>query len=143
MTFKSLFAAAAIALSSAFAVTATPALAAEETVAETLTERSFDRADERLRGSWSIETREDGRYLVFADNFNTASGPDLKIFLSKQDVNDVRGRTATNDAIKVSALKSPSGAQEYKLPESVNLADYTSILIHCEQFSHFWGGANL
>lgn len=136
MNLKSLFAAAAIALASVVA-TALPS------AAEDATARGFDVTDERINGTWSIETREDGSYFVLHDDFSTKSGPDLKIFLSKQDVNKVRGRTATNNAVRVSPLKRSSGAQEYKLPDDVNLDDYTSVLIHCEQYSHFWGGANL
>ncbi len=135
MTFKTFFAAAAIAVSSLFAV-ALPASA--DTGA-----RAFDVAEKPLNGSWSIETRDDGAYIVLSDDFRTSNAPDLKIFLSQQDVNDVRDRTATRDAVLVSKLKSTSGAQEYKLPADFSKDAYTSVLIHCEQFSVFWGGANL
>ncbi len=137
MTFKTLFAAAAIAVSSLFAI-ALPASAADVSAA-----RAFDVAEKPLNGSWSIETRDDGAYIVLSDDFRTSNAPDLKIFLSRQDVNDVRDRTATRDAVLVSRLKSTSGAQEYKLPADFSTDTYTSVLIHCEQFSVFWGGANL
>lgn len=135
MTFKTFFAAAAIAVSSLFAV-ALPA-SADTGV------RAFDVAEKPLNGSWSIETRDDGAYIVLSDDFQTSNAPDLKIFLSQQDVNDVRDRTATRNAVLVSKLKSTSGAQEYKLPADFSKDAYTSVLIHCEQFSVFWGGANL
>jgi len=135
MTFKTFFAAAAIAVSSLFAV-ALPA-SADTGV------RAFDVAEKPLNGSWSIETRDDGAYIVLSDDFQTSNAPDLKIFLSQQDVNDVRDNTATRDAVLVSKLVSTSGAQEYKLPADFSKDAYTSVLIHCEQFSVFWGGANL
>ncbi|GAA6154935.1 DM13 domain-containing protein [Pyruvatibacter sp. HU-CL02332] len=137
MTFKTFFAAAAIAVSSLFAV-ALPASADTHNAA-----RAFDVAEKPLDGSWSIETRDDGAYIVLSDDFRTSNAPDLKIFLSQQDVNDVRDNTATNNAVLVSKLDSTSGAQEYKLPADFSTDAYTSVLIHCEQFSVFWGGANL
>lgn len=137
MTFKTFFAAAAIAVSGLFAISL-PASAADVSAA-----RAFDVAEKPLNGSWSIETRDDGAYIVLSDDFRTSNAPDLKIFLSQQDVNDVRDRTATRDAVLVSKLKSTSGAQEYKLPADFSTDAYTSVLIHCEQFSVFWGGANL
>jgi len=94
-----------------------------------------------IDGSWSINVEGNQTILRLNDDFKTKRGPDLKIFLSKQSINDVTGKTATNDSILLSALKTNKGSQEYVLPDNVDINDYQSLLIHCEQFSVLWGGA--
>ncbi len=92
-------------------------------------------------GGWTITTSGDKTLITLDDTFKTKGGPDLKIFLSKQSIGEVTGKTATKDSVLVSALKSNKGTQTYELPEGINLDDYQSLLIHCEQYSVLWGGA--
>jgi len=136
MTLKAFFAAGAIAIASLLTLAA-PA------VAQDTGPRTFDVSAKPLEGTWSIETRDDGSYIVFGDDFVTSNAPDLKIFLSQQDVRNVTDNTALDEAVFVAELKSSKGAQEYKLPDGFSLTNYHSVLIHCEQFTVFWGGANL
>jgi hypothetical protein len=136
----SLVAAALLAVATLFAAALTTISPA---TAQDADKRGFDVTAETIKGTWSIETRDAGTYLVLHDDFRTTSGPDLKVFLSKQNVNDVRDANATRDAIKLGPLQKARGGQSYKLPDDVTVSDFTSILIHCERYSHFWGGANL
>ena len=138
---KTLTAAALVALAGLAA--ALPATALPASAQEAPARGGFDVTAERIDGTWSLETRADGTYLLFNEDFSTASGPDLKVFLSPQDVTDVRDRTATRNAVKLGALKRTSGAQEYRLPDGIDLSAFRSLLIHCERYSHFWGGAAL
>ncbi len=96
-----------------------------------------------INGGWSIVSRDDKRFIVFNEKFDTRSGPDLKVYLSSKSVNSVKGRTVVKSSIEISPLKSSSGAQEYEIPADVKLEDYKSLLIHCEAYSHLWGGSNL
>lgn len=96
-----------------------------------------------IDGGWTISTSGDKTLISFDDGFKTKRGPDLKIFLSKQSINDVTGKTATSDAVLVAELKSNKGSQTYELPAGINLSDYQSLLIHCEEFSVLWGGAEI
>lgn len=93
-----------------------------------------------IKGDWSISKEGDKTILRLGDSFKTKGGPDLKLFLSKQSIDDVTGKTATDGSLLISRLDSRKGAQEYILPEGVDLNDYESLLIHCEQFSVLWGG---
>ena len=67
----------------------------------------------------------------------------MKVFLSPLDISTVTGETAVNGAINLGELQKTKGAQEYILPAGVNIADYSSVLVHCEKFSILWGGAGL
>ena len=138
---KTLTAAALVALAGLAA--ALPATALPASAQEAPARGGFDVTAERIDGTWSLETRADGTYLLFNEDFSTASGPDLKVFLSPQEVTDVRDRTATRNAVKLGALKRTRGAQEYRLPDGIDLSAFRSLLIHCERYSHFWGGAAL
>jgi len=96
-----------------------------------------------VQGDWSLQQQGDNWVITLGDNFKTKSGPDLKIFLSPQSIDQVTGRTATKGSVLVSALQSNSGGQQYVLPSNINPADFKSLLIHCEAYSVLWGGANI
>ena len=75
------------------------------------------------------------KYELALENFSSSNGPDLKVYLSKekQPVNFVN----------LGSLKSTSGNQLYSIPSSVNIKDYRYALIHCQQFNHLFGFAEL
>ncbi len=103
----------------------------------------FIKKKKKLKGDWSVVERDGSTYIQFDENFRAARGPDLKVFLSPTDVATVTGDTAVNGAINLGELQSTKGAQEYLVPEGVNLADYSSVLVHCEQYAVLWGGGDL
>ena len=96
-----------------------------------------------IKGGWSIEKRGDQHVITFNEKFKTKGGPDLKVFLSPQSIDQVTGRNATNGAELVAVLKSTRGSQEYVLPSNIDVNSFNSLLIHCEQYSVLWGGANI
>ena len=100
---------------------------------------SFQKKTYALKGSVTVEQRGERTVLVFSDDFKIQKGPDLKVFLSKTDV-----ASATSAAVRLSVLQSNKDAQEYILPVGVNLADFSSVLVHyCEAFSKFCGDADI
>ena len=103
----------------------------------------FVRFNKTLKGQVEIVERDGQTVLRFSDSFRASNGPDLKVFLSPQGLDTVPGKTATNGAVKLGLLESTKGAQEYVVPAGVNLSQFGSVLIHCEQFSVLWGGATL
>lgn len=68
--------------------------------------------------------------LVFED-FKTDNGPDLRVYLSKDKTD--------NDFIDLGSLKGTEGSFFYELDSSINLDEYTTILIWCEDFSVLFG----
>lgn len=123
----------------AFAESSTAAIA----VSAELPSGTFIKKKKKLKGAWEVVQRGDKTFIVFGDDFRAANGPDLKIFLSPKTVSDVTGKTAINGALNIGELKATKGAQEYEVPAGVNLADYSSVLVHCEAYSVLWGGGDL
>jgi len=106
-------------------------------------EGNFVRKSKRLKGGYSV-VQENGRTIIrFADNFKTVNGPDLKVFLSPQSIQNASGQTATQGAVLLGFVKSNKGTQDYIVPSGVNLTNFSSILVHCEAYSVLWGGGNI
>jgi len=104
---------------------------------------SWVNKDYAIRGEWSIEQRDSQHVIIFNQNFKTKNGPDLKVFLSTQTIDNVNGKNATDNAQLVAVLKKNKGSQEYVLPANIDINNFKSLLIHCEAYSVLWGGANL
>lgn len=113
------------------------------TVAQELPSGDFVKKKKKLKGSYEVVQRGAKTFIVFSDDFRAANGPDLKIFLSPTSVSDVTGKTAVNGSINIGELKSTKGVQEYEVPTGVNLSDYASVLVHCEEYAVLWGGSDL
>jgi len=118
---------------------ADPAVAmADKTQSGEFTKTSF-----KIKGQWQI-VRENGQTIFrVSEDFKTKNGPDLKLFISPKKVESVTGTTATTGAVRLGVLRSSKGAQDYLIPEGVDLSQFGSILIHCEAYSKLWGGANI
>ena len=101
---------------------------------------SWQKQNKSISGHFEIQKTNDATYVVLSEDFKTKSAPDLKLFLSKKRVSDITGKNATKDAVLISELQKTKGSQKYRLPANIALADYTSLIIHCEQYSIFWGG---
>lgn len=142
--FKS--AALALAVSLTGVVTASPVIAetaVEATTNQALPSGEFVRKKKKLKGGWEVVQRGDKTFIVFGDDFRAAGGPDLKVFLSPTSISDVTGRTAVNGSINIGELQSTRGAQDYEVPAGIDLSDYSSVLVHCEEFAVLWGGSDL
>lgn len=121
---------------------ATPA-ASQSATAPTLSAGDFVKKKKSIKGDWQV-VQENGQTIIrFADNFKTKNGPDLKVFLSPQSIDAVSGKTAVDGAVLLGALKSTRGGQDYIVPAGVNLANFASVLVHCEAYSVLWGGGAL
>jgi len=129
----------AISMNAAMAHAMTP----QATASQSLAAGNFVQKSKRLKGSYEVIKQNGQTIIRFSDNFRTTGGPDLKVFLSPQNVNSVSGQTATNGAVLLGLIKSTKGTQDYVLPANVNIADFNSVLIHCEAFSVLWGGGNI
>ena len=106
---------------------------------ETISEGVWTKKSNKIKGSWAIEQREDGAYLVLDEAFKTRNAPDLKFVLSNNTVAGVNGKNAMEEALFVENLKSNKGAQSYRLPD--NYGDYSTLLYTANNFPSF--GARL
>lgn len=68
------------------------------------------------------------------ENITVSDGPDLKVYLSKSDT--------PNQFVSLGNFKG-NGTSVYAIPSSVHVADYSHVLIHCQQFNHLFAIAPL
>ena len=140
--------AAALLIGAGFSVALSPAAFAQDAVAveavgASLPSGNFIKKKKKLKGGWEVVQRDGNTYIKFADDFSASKGPDLKVFLSPLSVAEATGKTAAEGALNIGELQKTKGAQEYLVPAEVNIADYSSVLVHCEKFSVLWGGGDL
>jgi hypothetical protein len=68
-----------------------------------------------------------GKHVVYLDPFESQNGPDLKVYLSKDE--------NASEYLRLGNLKSVMGAQSYEVPVTINEKDYPFVHIWCEKFS--------
>ena len=103
---------------------------------------SFD-AESRwttFEGDWQIEKEGEKFFVVFSENFEAKKAPDLKIFLSKLPFKSIDGDNAADkdQAVLVKPLSAYEGSMKFEIPSTINVADFQSIIVHCEQYAKLW-----
>lgn len=92
--------------------------------------------DVTIGGTASLIYRGDSLVVVLGSDFATESGPDLDVYLSNEP-------NPVSTGIKLSALGGFFGKQAYEVSPAVNIEDYRYISIHCTQYNHLFGYADL
>lgn len=77
----------------------------------------------------------DGKKYVRYENFKTINGPDLFVYLAKDE--------SAREFINLGVLKATEGNVNYEIPEGVNPADYPYVLTWCRAFGVLFNSANL
>ncbi|MGV2829689.1 DM13 domain-containing protein [Myxosarcina sp. GI1(2024)] len=101
----------------------------------------FVAVEHPTQGQVSIIEEDGNRYLELSSDFQTDEGPDLKVILHDADTVDLK--VEEGSYVSLGALSSFSGAQRYLIPEDVDLNQYQSVAIWCEQFNATFGYAPL
>lgn len=81
-----------------------------------------------VKGSVTLTESGSERRLVFSEGFASSSGPDVLVYLTKNDTAADGG--AIVEPVSLGAIKSFNGEQSYVLPD--NSEEYTSVVIWCE-----------
>ena len=76
-----------------------------------------------------------GMKTVLLDPFSSQNGPDLRVYLSKDD--------NAASFISLGKLKSTNGKQSYEISGNPDLTDYKFVLVWCEEFKVLFGKAEL
>ncbi|MEM6426884.1 MAG: DM13 domain-containing protein [Cyanobacteria bacterium P01_D01_bin.128] len=97
--------------------------------------------DHPTAGTATIAEKDGQTILEFSGDFTTARGPAVYVVLHKDD--SVGVALDEDDYVTIAPLESFDGAQRYIIPESVDVADYSSVVIWCEQFNVTFGFAAL
>ena len=66
--------------------------------------------------------------LVFNDSFTINNGPDLYVYVSKEQ--------QPTQFISLGRLKSVNGGQTYTFTSAINFDDYKYAVVHCQQYNH-------
>ncbi len=98
-----------------------------------------------FKGSWKIVKNGEQYKVELGADFEARKAPDLKIFLSKASLSEISGKNATTKGspVLVAKLTSYKGTASYNIPSGINVKDYSTIIIHCEEYSKLWGGSPL
>ncbi len=78
---------------------------------------------------------DSGSLVVVLDPFMSQNGPDLKVYLSKDE--------KATQYVNLGALKSVTGKQSYDVAGMPDLNEYKYVMIWCQQFSVLFGIAEL
>lgn len=96
-----------------------------------------------LVGDFQVVT-EDGRaFLELGAGFQAKSAPDLKVFLSQTPPSKVSGSNATKQAVRLGLLMKFEGSQRFSIPAGTDLEKFSTVIVHCEQYSKLWGAGAL
>jgi len=95
------------------------------------------------RGSLSIEKINDTLRLYISEDFSTSPAPDLHIILSRWELDEATNSNAHENGVIVAPLENNESEQEYILADSISIASYRTVLIHCIDYAHLFGGAQI
>ncbi|MDJ0796684.1 MAG: DM13 domain-containing protein [Calothrix sp. MO_167.B12] len=131
------------------AINAQPAQAIKATQTTTIAAKpnsliasgNFVKAEKATTGKAKIVSINGKRYLKFNQAFSTGNGPDVKVILHKNS--SVPANIKEGNYITLAEIKKFKGAQMYMIPDSVNLNNYKSVGIWCEEFNATFGYASL
>lgn len=77
--------------------------------------------------------KENNLYSVNLVNFSISSGPDLKVYISKDSV--------PSDFVNLGDYR--IDINHYPIPVNINYIEYPYVLIHCQMHNHLYAKANL
>jgi len=77
-------------------------------------------------------------YVLRFENFSVRNGPDLFVYLSKEQ----DGRRV-EESLNLGKLKATDGAFNYELPSTIDLSGVQSAVVWCKQFSVLFAHARL
>lgn len=88
----------------------------------------------RVSGMAAIYKQHDSLLLALR-NVSISNGPDLHVYISKE--------VLPVNFIDLGSLQSTNGNQLYLIPGNPDLLQYKYALIHCKQYNHLFGSAEL
>ncbi|MEM7761599.1 MAG: DM13 domain-containing protein [Cyanobacteria bacterium P01_A01_bin.40] len=107
------------------------------------TSSQFVIVNERIQtvGTLKIIEENGDQYIEFGHDFQTVDGTDLEIILHKNQT--VGLKIVEGEYLTISPIQSLTGAQRYTVPEGVDLDEYGSVAVWCEEFNITFGYAQL
>lgn len=111
-----------------------------------IAEGTFITHEHDTSGTAQIVELADGRLVLSIEKLDTSNGPDLRVWLTDQEVKPGRaGWSVFDDGeyVELGRLKGNKGNQVYEIPAKVDVTQYRSVSIWCKRFSVSFGAAEL
>ncbi|AZQ38421.1 electron transporter [Streptomyces cyaneochromogenes] len=129
----------------------TPATAPSPTVSavtapQTLASGELVSHEHATSGTVKLLRLADGTHVVRLEDLDTSNGPDLRVWLTDAPVKEGRGGWRVFDDgehVSLGRLKGNKGSQNYRLPDDIDPARFTSVSIWCDRFDVSFGAAGL
>lgn len=123
---------------------AIPAEMAEPEI-RTIATNDGELVDHAHRGEGTINAITDGErtFLRFEDDFAIDNGPDLNVYLVRGVDADGPAGAFDDDFIDLGDLRGNIGAQNYEVPDGVDLSEYDTVVIWCVRFGVAFNAANI
>ena len=112
------------------------------TVLATGTFRDADRAH-KGSGTATLLQQADGSAVIRFTDFQVTNGPDLEVWLSSVPDPQSSREVLDGEWVSLGQLKGNIGDQNYTIPADVDLSQFQSVVIWCEQFSVLFSPATL
>ena len=117
----------------------TPTPAEPEIVA--LGQGEFEDAEHDTSGIALVLQLADGSRFLRLENLASSDGPDLHVWMTDQPSGGEWGSYDDGDYLRLGELKATHGNQNYEIPDDVDLAGFTSVVIWCDRFNVAFGTA--
>jgi hypothetical protein len=92
-------------------------------------------------GSGALIRTQAGWVLRFNGDFRAGPGPNYWIYLNTVPVGEKRAFRSDQGRVRIAALKSFRGGQNYSLPSELDPAHFHTVTIWCESFGVYIGSA--
>ena len=102
---------------------------------------SFVGVDHPTQGRVNIIEEDGIKYLELSSDFQTDEGPALEVILHNSPT--VGTKVQEGEYVNLGTLKAVSGSQRYQIPQDLNLDEYQSVAIWCQEFNVTFGYATL
>lgn len=112
----------------------------------TLATGTFITHEHDTSGTAKVVELADGKRVLRIENLKTSDGPDLRVWLSDQEVKEgTAGWRVFDDGkyVELGKLKGNEGNQNYPIPEGTDIDELSSVAIWCKRFSVSFGAAAL
>ncbi|TAD77621.1 MAG: electron transfer flavoprotein [Oscillatoriales cyanobacterium] len=110
-------------------------------MARTLKTGRFIALEHPTAGMVRVIANGNQTYIELGNDFRSDSGPDLQVVLHKSATPGMKFNAG--DYMVLAPLQKTTGTQRYNLPRNVNLNQYRSVAIWCQQFNATFGAATL
>ncbi len=103
----------------------------------------WQKKSKKVRGRFEIVVADGKPIVRVGSEFKTSNAPDLKFVLTNRSPSAAKNENALDGGTIIGLLKSNKGAQEVTGPAAVDPTSFSTLLIHCEQYTKLWGAASI